>query len=277
MSRRRDRSSPFSLFSFQDIITGLCGIVILLVLVMVLDLVARRDAAPPPPVPDAPVDPAATEDALRSEIAALEEAISRAREALAKRRVATAGGVSAERLEEANRDLSEREKEIAALLSQLDALKTRLEKARDADAQSKKALLEMEKTRRDLETARRDLETALAALRDRKGVTLIPERGNLKSPVYIVIGRGQVEIHRPLDKGAHAVRAPQRDVAETVRSVLSPLDRSTHTVVLIVRPSGASDMMPLAELVKDMGFACGRDPLEEDADVSFGAPEGGAS
>lgn len=270
MSRRRDRSSPLSLFSFQDIITGLCGIVILLVLVMVLDLVARRDTAPPPPVPDAPVDPAATEDALRSEIAALEEAIARAREALAKRRIATAGGVSAERLEEVNRDLSEREREIAALLSQLDAMKTRLEKARDADAQSKRALLEMEKTRRDLETA-------LAALRDRKGVTLIPERGNLKSPVYIVLGRGQVEIHRPLDKGARAIRAPQRDVAETVRATLSPLDRKTHTVVLIVRPSGASDMMPLAELVKDMGFACGRDPLEEDADVSFGAPEGGAS
>ena len=267
---RRDRPSPFSLFSFQDIITGLCGIVILLVLVMVIDLVARRDAVPSPPVSDAPVDATASEALLRAEIAALEEAIAKAREALAKRRVATAGGVSAERLEEANRDFSEREKEIAALLSQVDALKTRLEKARDVDARSKKVLLEMENTRRELERS-------LAAMRDRKGVTLIPERGNLKSPVYIVLGQERVEIHRPLDKGARAVRAPRRDVAETVRSVLSKLDRSTHTVVLLVRPSGASDMMPVAELVKGMGFACGRDPLEEDSDISFGAPDGGAS
>lgn len=268
---RRDRPSPFSLFSFQDIITGLCGIVILLVLVMVIDLVSRRGAPPPPPAStEAPDDPAATELALLRETEALEAAIARTRAELETRRVAAADGVSAERQEEADRDLSEKERRIAALLSQLDALRTRLEKARDADSASRRVLHEMEQTRRRLEEG-------LAAMKDIKGVTLIPERGNVKSPVYIVLGRGLIEIHRPLDKGARAVRGPQRDTAETVRSTLSKLDRTTHTVILIVRPSGASDMMPVAELVKGMGFACGRDPLEEDAEVSFGAPEGGST
>ena len=267
--KRRDRSSPFSLFSFQDIITGLCGIIILFVLIMVLDLVARRDAVPPPPVSDTPVDASATEASLRAEIAELEATIAAAREALAKQRIAMANGVSAERLEEANRDFSEREKEIAALLSQMDALKTRLEKALDADAQSKKVLLEMENTRRELERA-------LAAMRVHKGITLIPERGNLKSPVYIVLGKGRVEIHRPLDKKAKAVRGSFQDLPDIVRNSLSPLDRSTHTVVLLVRASGAHQMAPVADLVRGMGFACGRDPLEEDVEVAFGPQEGGS-
>ena len=37
------RSTPFSLFSFQDIITGLCGIMIFFVLIMILDLVMKRE------------------------------------------------------------------------------------------------------------------------------------------------------------------------------------------------------------------------------------------
>lgn len=267
----RSRTSPFSLFSFQDIITGLCGVLILLVLVMVVDLAMRRAVAPPPPVvAEAPEDPAATEARLLAEIEALEETIARIRAELATRRVAAADGVSEDRLEEAERDLSDKERRIAALLSQADALRMRLEKARDADARSRRILREMEDTRRELEAG-------LAVMRNRKGVTLIPERGNLKSPVYIVLGRGQVEIHRPLDKGARTVRVPQGETAEAVRAALDPLDRSTHTVVLIVRASGAADMMLLADLVKSMGFACGRDPLEEDVEVSFGAAEGGAS
>lgn len=267
---RGKRASPFSLFSFQDIITGLCGIVILLVLVMVLDLATRRDGPSPSAAVAVPDDPSATEKALMREIEKLEAEMARTRSELENRRLAVADGVSSERKEAADRELSEKERRIAALLSQLDAVRIRLEKARDADAASRRVLLEMERTRRNLESG-------LAAMKGGKGVTLVPERGNLKSPVYIVLGRGRVEIHRPLDKLSRPVRADQKDVAETVRKALSRLDASTHTVVLVVRPSGVADMMPVAELVRSMGFACGRDPLEEDAEVSFGVPEGGVS
>lgn len=48
MSRRRkSNETPLSLFSFQDVITGITGIMILLVLMMVLDMVAN----PPTPQP----------------------------------------------------------------------------------------------------------------------------------------------------------------------------------------------------------------------------------
>jgi hypothetical protein len=95
--------------------------------------------------------------------------------------------------------------------------------------------------------------------------------------VYIVLGRGRVEIHRPLDKGAQPVRAPQRDTADAVRTALRELSPATHTVVLLVRASGASDMDGIAALVKKLGFACGRDPLEEDAEIAFGPAAGGGT
>lgn len=267
--KRGGSSSPLSLFSFQDIITGLCGVLVLFVLVMVLDLVVRRDAMLPSTV-DTPVpeDPFASETALRREIGELEARTAEIRAELEKRRVVTAKGVSSERKEESEREISEKEREAAALLSQADALRTRLEKARGADAKSKKALQEMEATRRTLEAG-------LAEMKNHKGVTLIPERGNLKSPVYIVLGNAGVEIFRPVDKGAHPIRASRHEMAETIRNVLSLLDNATHMVVLLVRPSGADDMMPVAALVRTLGFACGRDPLEEDVAVAFGPANGG--
>ena len=61
----------------------------------------------------------------------------------------------------------------------------RLAKAKDADVRNKKKVREMEETRRILEGK-------IAALKNKKGVTLIPERGTFKSPVYIICGKGGV-------------------------------------------------------------------------------------
>ena len=56
---------------------------------------------------------------------------------------------------------------------------------------------------------------------------------------------------------------------------LEERDHTTHTVILLVRPSGVDMMGELSELVKGLGFSCGRDPLEEDVEVSFGTMGGG--
>ncbi len=45
---RRKTGNPFSRFSFQDIITGLYGIMIFLVLIMLVDIITRRAAESAP-------------------------------------------------------------------------------------------------------------------------------------------------------------------------------------------------------------------------------------
>lgn len=265
MAVRRTRVQ-FSLFSFQDIITGLCGILILIVLTMILDVVDTREMA------ETAAKPAVVEsvdaERLKSEIAELQKELAAAREAAKRVIVSVKSAVSPEEAQRLAVELSEKERERIALLSQVEALRQRLAAARDADAKNRQKLREMEETRRALERR-------LASLSGRKGITLIPERGFHKIPVYLVCGRGGVEMLRPLEKSAARRWIPDERVDEEVGEELLRLDHTTHTAILLVRPSGVDMMDRLASLVKNMGFSCGRDPLEEDVDVSVAGMGGG--
>lgn len=70
MSRRRRSTAAFSLFSFQDIITSVTAILILLVLILALELVTRRQEA-------AAANPAVSRASLQEAAAALEALIGR--------------------------------------------------------------------------------------------------------------------------------------------------------------------------------------------------------
>ncbi len=265
--RRRKAQNPFSLFSFQDIVTGLCGIIIFFVLVMLVDLVMQREA---PTMADE--DPALlvddTRESMRREIVELSARLQVLKEAT--RRLILATGEKAAPDVEARlvAEMNEKEKEVAALLSQIMDLRARVAKARDADAESRRKVAEMEKTRRLLEER-------LAKLKKTKGVTLIPERGEFKAPIFVVCGRGGIEVLRPVAKEQYRKWYPYGDMESGLSAELSVLDRTTHTVILLIRPSGISRMDALVKIVKGLGFSCGRDPLEEDVDISFAQFGGG--
>ena len=265
--RRFRRNTPFSLFSFQDIITGLCGIIVLFVLIMLVDLVMKRDTETASRE-GADVEIEDQTDGLREEIAALKKELSEVKEDAKAVIVATKDRAAPETAATLGRELTEKEREVAALLSQVADLRTRVAKATDADDENKRKVREMEATRRLLEGR-------LAALKDRKGITLIPERGEFKSPVYLVLGRGGVEVLRPLKKTTARTWYFSDDIRDGLAKELAKLDQTTHTVVLLVRPSGVKNMEAVAELVRGLGLSCGRDPLEEDVDVSLGKANGG--
>jgi len=263
MKRRRGQT-PFSLFSFQDIITGLCGIVIFFVMVMLVDIVIRREVSDVTSVPDDEV-PVADEDAasLRRDIAELRRELAVERERASKVIVSVNTAAAPEEAARFRRELDASEQDVAALVCQVEALRTRLAAARDADAKSREKVQEMEKTRRTLERR-------LADLADKKGVTLIPERGTAKSPIYLICGRGGVELVRPIRKNGDRRRFPlDGDMRQKLCSALGELDRTTYTVVVLVRPSGVPIMKSVVQMVKDLGFSYGRDPLEEDVELSF--------
>jgi hypothetical protein len=46
-------------------------------------------------------------------------------------------------------------------------------------------------------------------------------------------------------------------------------------VILLVRPSGIKKMQAVADIVRGMGLSYGRDPLEEDVEISLGKANGG--
>ncbi len=260
MARRRQRTR-FSLFAFQDIVTGLCGVLILLVLTMVVDLADRRELKREHRVPEVAIEEKTA--AIRNEIVELKKKLGAARDAARKAIVSAKDAAAPEDALRLTKDMTEKERELAALVTQTEDLRTRVAAAKDADARNRKKVREMEETRRVLENR-------LSALKNRKGVTLIPERGSIRSPIYVVCGRGGVEVLRPLTKNVKRKWIPFGEMRDGVTDELLGLDHTVYTVVLLVRPSGVEKMNELASLVKGLGFSCGRDPLEEDADVSLG-------
>jgi regulator of replication initiation timing len=70
MSRRRRAAAAFSLFSFQDIITSVTAILILMVLILALELLTRRQDA-------AAADPSVSRASLRDAAAVLEALVAK--------------------------------------------------------------------------------------------------------------------------------------------------------------------------------------------------------
>ena len=265
--KRSRKNAPFSLFAFQDIITGLCGIVILFVIVMIVDVVMKRDASRASRE-TLTVELEDKTEELRAEIASLKKELEQIKVS-AKSVIVAAKDKAAPEIEaKLGKDFTQKEREVAALISQLNDLRTRYARAKEADAANKKRVYEMEETRRILEKR-------LTDLKSKKGVTLIPERGELKSPVYLVLGRGGVEVVRPIRKNVYRKGYFANDMETGLSDEFSKLDASAYTAILLVRPSGVNNMWSIVNFLKKLGFSYGRDPLEEDVEVDIGNANGG--
>lgn len=261
--RRRNRQNPLSLVSFQDIVTGMCGIMIFMVLVQILGLVVYPERE------EYTVGAGESDletSTLRSEIRELEMRLEKIRE---KSRAIVSAAKDAARPEDADKyaeelsNMTEREKIIAALVSQIHDLETQIEKAKDADAKNKARVKEMERTRRLIEQQ-------IAEMKSKKGVTLIPERGESKIPFYVICSSHGISIRRPLEKDAGDSEISLADINAGFAEFLSMLDHTTHAAVLLVRPTGVKAMDMAVLLLQQNSFTYGRDPLEEGVDVYFG-------
>ena len=242
---------------------------IFFVLIMILDLVMKRE---PTAVQseNQNIEIEDWTDELKMEIAALKNELAAVKKSVKSVIVATREKAAPEVLDKLDKELMEKERDVAALISQVMDLRTRVSVAQNADAENRRKVREMEETRRLLENK-------LAALKDKKGVTLIQERGEFKIPVFLVLGRGGVEVLRPTKKDVYRKWYFFDDIRSRLfeKEELDRLDRTTYTIVLLVRPSGVDKMEDIACMVRSRGLSCGRDPLEEDVDVSLGKTNGG--
>ena len=262
--KQRNRHNPFSLFSFQDIITGLCGILIFFVLIMLVDFVSRRENPQQAHV-ESIADDAISGDmgVLRREIDALAAELARTR-AASQKIVATVGeSASPEVAKEMKSEIDEKARILVVLASRVAALRARVMEIRNDEAKI-----------RELERTRQTLEDRLAELKKSNLVTLIPERGVAKLPVYVVCDCNGAEVLRPLERGVARKRIAVGKIEKEVAEELKDLDCKLYAVVLLVRPSGAKFMDSLASKIRSLGFGCGRDPLEEDAKINIGSVKG---
>ena len=259
--RKRPRNNPFSLFSFQDIITGLCGIMIFMVLVQVVGLVLDRELGDLELKSSINVDD--NRETIKKEIIELEKRLNEVKRKSAKAVVAIKDKAKPGEVDKLTKELTEKELIVAALVSQVHDLETQVEAAKKADAEDKAKVREMERTRRLLEQQ-------IAGMKGRRGITLIPERGEFKLPVYMVCSWAGIEIYRPFEKKPK-VKVPPEEIETRLAQFLDELDHTTHSAVLLVRPTGVKCMDKAVKMLTDRSFTFGRDPLEENLEIAFDA------
>lgn len=266
-SKRSTDEAPITLFSFQDIITSLSGIMILLVLMLALEVVSRRDrpaaAAAAAPAPSVRADRQAAVQALRAECARLARDLA---SLTATTAVATA---PVDRLAAARLQV-EQAQSVETLRATLMRQRTRLTQTRTHQAE-----LQAEKTAREArlaalsgELTRRD--AAAASRLAGQHVFFIPEPGLDKTPWLVECSGGGIRAGRlaqaEAPRGFPATAAGEKEFLEFART----RPAKTDAFVVLMKPSGVGLAMNLVAQIQGAGYDVGYDALEEEFDVGFG-------
>lgn len=263
MRRRRIKSDAnVSFFAFQDIITSVSGILILIVLMMVLMLRTPSGGV-------APVEPSETRSP--EELAKLiETAIGKIRE-LAADDLET-GGETVAGLEAA---IARLEKELdeegdplrRALLREVEAAAAELARIREQLAASEAAR----------ETARAELakvEAAIAEraefLRDNQDASQVWLRFNPTEKIPVILElSGAGAVLRDIRKADFRENIAAAALSGRIRELAGRHDRGGAYFVFFIRPSGVGQVAELREVLSEEGFSLGYRPLAEGAVVKI--------
>jgi hypothetical protein len=284
MSRRgRGREAAISLFSFQDIITSVTAIMILLVLILSLELVTR--------VPGRQVsaedrqtaaDLRRSLDEMREKVAAIRHDTGDAREAAIQ-----IAGFDAEetrsRTAAARRRLEAGRSEIRSLTSRLSETRSRQREAERSLSRSQgrgsvpevSQIEALEARTREIEAANRDEaqrqegERRRLASQPRQPSRLVfnaaPEDG--RAPVLLDVSeRGLVGLDpaegKPVRLGAFRMGPPG-----ALGRWLEGLDQDSRYVVVLLRPSGVEAYDAVRDAVVEAGLGIGLELIGESIEV----------
>lgn len=288
MNRLRTESAPkISFFFFQDIITSVSGILVLVVIILATDIdkssnTSAQDGS----------DGFAIEQRLNRlmlERQGLIDAVGRLREIQAS----ADNAPSTAKLIADIRDLKQR---IQAIISQIADAKQAMERA-DSAIREQDLKLGLTQTREALEALRQGneelvrkdtterarlaelerqvalVQSQLLRVRSREGqLWFIPEPStDQREPIVVVVGGNGISIER-FDKPESRLIYSSPSAASEWLGYLKRLNKSQQFIVFLIRPSGIELFRSLRELTRDAGFHTGYDAVEEGQKITFGRP-----
>jgi hypothetical protein len=263
MRRSRIKSDAnVSFFAFQDIITSVSGILILIVLMMVLMLRTPSGGV-------APVEPSETRPLEELE-KLIETAIAKVRE-LAVNDLETGGETVAE-LEAAIARLEKGLDEDGdplrrALLREVEAAAAELARIREQVAASE-ALREA--ARAELAKVEAAIATRADFLRENQDASQVWLRFNPTEKVPVILElSGSGAVLRDIRKADFRENIAAAALPGRVRELAGQHDRTSSYFVLFIRPSGIGQVSILSEVLTKEGFSLGYRPLAERAVVKI--------
>lgn len=263
MARRKKHSAAFSLFAFQDIITSVTGIMILVTLILALELTERIEAHHAP---------------AQASIDEIEETVQATRE------LARKAGENQDLIDELKKNLKAGRERISGSAGyDPSALKNQLGNSLQINADLEG---EIEVLERDLAQAMQDLghvQTQQAASTDRdealnlqqrivalnkqlqelrasNRVIYNPTKGDAKKPWLVEIAKGTIRV---AEAGLQA--APIRfDSPVEFEQWLGTMNANDVYFVILPKPSGIDEFLAIRQLIKTKGFDRGYDLLTEE-------------
>ena len=262
MSRRqRGTGAPISLFSFQDLITSLSGILILLVLLMAVEIAVKGVTSKP----DAQDDLERTQRlvGLRARAEALR---NRFRDLQAAQQN---GG--------ANDPLATAQESIRAELK-FETLQNGINRLRDAIIAMEKPLERARQEEKEVREKSESLSAELEKLRSAQTLALtqrkmfvIPEEGAPKTAVIVECSGNSVRagyIDRPV---APVTFSADESLNKVFGAYIEKLSSSSEYIVFMIKPSGVKVFKSLILTARSRDFDVGYDALEEDQYIEMGS------
>lgn len=255
---RRAQANPISLFSFQDIITSVTGIMILLTLLMALELSQRSLQSPS-------VQTAVVTDQLETAVVDSEQEIARLEADLANRdkKLQELAAIDERRLLDESADIEQQ-------VSQLTASSPDLAKqAEQAARRREQAEITNQDRQKDIDTARAlteraaEVEAKLAKLQSTNRVIYNPAPGSSKSAWLVEITDSELRA-APLGQATSPTVFKGNASARLAafRAWARTRDRRGEYFVLLVKPSGIDAFDELHEALGKLGFDLGFDIVD---------------
>jgi len=257
---RRDRNSdaPLSLFSFQDIITSLSGILILLVLILAVKVSIE-----------------AVEGSVQTALGAYSgkniEELVRTRDDLKKEmeyvRSLTGGYSGTSSLEEAKKNI-ELENKLFIVLDGIETLSNQYKSAIRNIGEIESAIVLL--TRQLAEKQAQLSNTTASAASSASTLRLIPDKNETKKSVVVECAEHRIRMGQ-LDSGMPPVEFPNTAEGRTAfEQAIEAISPSLHYFVFLIRPSGVpawQRFRPAVEYKYDYGY----DALEDGVELIFGS------
>lgn len=254
--KRRASGAPVSLFAFQDVMSAIMGIMILITLLLALDLTmptGARVQATPPEGPgtsfeDAELHPL---DMLRDRLAELQ----RENQAWAERigRLSEAMGLDPTELNRRLSELRKVQEEAMELERQITEIRSTPATAEEIEVQiMMDAIVEAERRVRRLRAEAEELQR-------NPRLTYLVQEGTNRRPILLEIGENRLGIGDPQDVGSTIfIEQPPGPARLAALEALLGLHRPTEAYfVLFLRPSGHGEYDRIRELVGSKGFNVG--------------------
>ncbi len=251
MSRRSRSSSPFSLFAFQDIITSVTGIMILVTMMLALELLERKEQSP--------------EVKTNEAIEQVEQVTSQIDEQIAE--IEAQLNASSEVLRYDKTTLNEQITELTSARQQMESEVQRLRNESVESRERHEQITQQEQSQEDTQETLTSIQDEVRKTREQlqrlkrsNRMIFNPTEGDQKSPWLVELDAAKIKVA----KVGESARPQEFATVDQFLSWSSRRSSQAEYFVLLIKPASVESFADVYSTLTASGFDVGYDVMPVD-------------